>query len=160
MMCCKLTEIDSLKKPSGKWCSHAIHGRGCGIYLSRPNDCREFYCDWMLSDALSDVWKPSKCKFLILTGMDGVISVLVDVVSPDAWRKSPYHEFIKRHAASAFARGSLLTVHVGRKMTIVLADREIDVGVVPDGCVVRLNARSVGGKLIYEPVVVPGSSQD
>lgn len=154
-MCCKLTEIRSLDKPSGKWCIHAMPGRGCRTYPDRPHDCSAFFCDWMLNPSLGPEWKPDKSRFLSMIGGDGVIAVLVDPASPSSWRAAPYYERIKLIAAQAFARGGLLTVHVGRRVIVVLSDQEIDAGIVPDGYVLRLNARRENGRAIYETIVEP-----
>jgi len=47
MMCCKVPYIKEFEKPAGVWCKHAVAGKGCGIYESRPSSCRAFYCMWM-----------------------------------------------------------------------------------------------------------------
>src|SRR4051794_3985517 len=36
MMCCKVPYIKEFEKPAGVWCKHAVAGKGCGIYESRP----------------------------------------------------------------------------------------------------------------------------
>ena len=36
MMCCKVPYIKEFEKPAGVWCRHAVPGKGCGIYESRP----------------------------------------------------------------------------------------------------------------------------
>jgi len=46
-LCCKVLAVDELKKPHGKWCAHCKTGQGCGIYDTRPAECRDFRCTWL-----------------------------------------------------------------------------------------------------------------
>ena len=45
--CCKTHWIESLKKPSGKWCGNCTPGKGCTIYATRPGECVEYTCAWL-----------------------------------------------------------------------------------------------------------------
>jgi hypothetical protein len=47
-LCCKVYSIAELNKPAGQWCPHLARGPGCTIYKSRPQDCRQFFCAWLL----------------------------------------------------------------------------------------------------------------
>src|SRR6267142_2123611 len=64
MMCCKVPHIEEFAKPAGVWCKHAVPGKGCGIYESRPGSCRAFYCMWMQDASFGPEWKPEKSKFV------------------------------------------------------------------------------------------------
>jgi hypothetical protein len=44
--CCKTHGVLSLLKPTGVMCKHCT-GTGCGIYLERPPECRNFTCLWL-----------------------------------------------------------------------------------------------------------------
>jgi hypothetical protein len=63
--CCKLLSIDELKKPAQTWCQHCEIGVGCKIYSERPDDCRTFYCGWVLDGAIGDEWDPRRSKMVI-----------------------------------------------------------------------------------------------
>ncbi|MDP3067597.1 MAG: hypothetical protein Q8M72_02885, partial [Methylocystis sp.] len=44
--CCKVLEIEEFKKPAGKLCEHCALTGGCGVYDTRPDVCRDYYCRW------------------------------------------------------------------------------------------------------------------
>ena len=44
--CCTTMRVDALGKPANVRCPHA--GTGCGIYPTRPDECRTYYCLWRL----------------------------------------------------------------------------------------------------------------
>src|SRR5689334_13840773 len=48
--CCKTHPIQALNNPAGVWCEHCNIGVGCKIYRSRPQECKDFQCDWLLGD--------------------------------------------------------------------------------------------------------------
>ena len=56
--CCIVMDVHSMDKPGGVACKHLCRD-GCGIYLNRPNDCREFECVW-LQGGLTSTMKPSR----------------------------------------------------------------------------------------------------
>src|ERR1700730_8709696 len=82
MMCCKVPPIKALKKPPGKWCPHAVFGKGCGIYADRPAVCSAFYCEWMRNPSLGPEWKPDKAKLVV-----SFPDIWVDPGVPNAWRE-------------------------------------------------------------------------
>lgn len=63
--CCKTLYIDAaeLTKPSHTLCKHACGG--CGIYETRPKECRVFKCYWLGSqdsdNPLPLMLRPDKC---------------------------------------------------------------------------------------------------
>ncbi len=153
MQCCKLPAIADLNKPSGKWCVNADPGRGCKIYADRPGVCRAFYCDWMLNPALGPEWKPDKARFLVGTFANGAVAVLVDSAAPSAWRAQPYYNALKILAAQIIERGGVMSVHAGRRMTVILPDRDHDAGLVPDDHALSVRTTIVDGKPRYEVIV-------
>src|SRR5260370_30581721 len=64
-LCCKLIRVDAFAKAPGIWCAHCAPGSGCTIYDSRPAECRDFYCAWMVSPNLREEWRPSPCKLVL-----------------------------------------------------------------------------------------------
>ncbi len=163
MLCCKVYAIAPLNKPSGVWCSHAVMGKGCGVYTDRPHVCRSFFCDWMVSPELGPDWKPDKAKFMLATHPTGAVTVMVDSVRPGAWREPKYYTALKTLAARIIERGGLLTVYVGRRLTVVLPDRDEDCGIVPDNHSLRVLTRYEGGRPRYQVIVdtpVPDGEAD
>ena len=43
--CCTIFAIPALSKPPGVKCTH-LTDKGCGIYETRPPECRTYYCLW------------------------------------------------------------------------------------------------------------------
>jgi hypothetical protein len=60
--CCRILKIDvpGLKKPPGVLCPHST-GKGCGIYETRPSQCRTWFCLWRRIGALPDELRPDRC---------------------------------------------------------------------------------------------------
>ena len=67
-LCCKVIAVVDFDKPPGVWCPHCVRGKGCGIYETRPTDCRTFFCEWMLTTSLGPEWKPERSKFALVMG--------------------------------------------------------------------------------------------
>jgi hypothetical protein len=71
--CCRYFDLMAeLNKPCGILCRHWESGVGCGIYETRPPACRNFYCDWLLNDALDDAWRPDRSGMIIRETRDGI----------------------------------------------------------------------------------------
>lgn len=47
-LCCKTFYIRDLKKPDGVWCPYAKKGCGCVVQATKPFECKEFFCLWLL----------------------------------------------------------------------------------------------------------------
>jgi hypothetical protein len=152
-LCCKVIAVTDFDKPPGTWCAHCVRGNGCGIYETRPADCRIFFCHWMTEKSLGPEWKPEKSKLVAVPGEGGHMTVFVDPGTPGAWRQSPYFETIK-HWSLEGSRASptrIVTIRIASRVIVILPDREIDVGHIgadeflhlepgPDG---RIEARKI-----------------
>jgi hypothetical protein len=68
VVCCQWLDIETkgLSKKAGVLCQHCSGG-GCGIYETRPNLCRGFYCGWRLIPKLGEDWRPDRSGVLILS---------------------------------------------------------------------------------------------
>jgi hypothetical protein len=128
-LCCKVMAIEELAKPAGRWCRHCKPGRGCLTHETRPSECRDFNCLWLIDQRFGAHWKPSKSKLVVTTSEDG-LEIRCDPTFPDAWRRRPYHGEIKTLAASGEAHDVSVLVMVGERMILVSSDREFDLGVV------------------------------
>lgn len=66
-VCCKaLTfELAGSLKPAGVMCPHCTAPKGCGIYETRPQLCRAWYCGWRYL-GLGEDWRPDRSEILIL----------------------------------------------------------------------------------------------
>jgi hypothetical protein len=86
---------------------------------------------------LDQHWKPNKSKLVLTTSEDG-IEIRCDPGFPDAWRKEPFRSEIRQWAASGETLDMTVVVMSGQKLTLVMPDRELDLGVVgPDERIVR-----------------------
>ena len=86
-MCCKLLTIRELDKPAGEWCKSAHPGKGCGIYATRPQVCREFECMWLQEDSMPEELRPDKSHVILWVNETGeILFVTVDPLYPDAYK--------------------------------------------------------------------------
>jgi Fe-S-cluster containining protein len=130
-LCCKVYDVPSLEKPAGKWCSHCKPGTGCGIWETRPDHCRAFHCLYMTEGWLGEEWKPERAKFVLT--LDPATRFLLAQVDPGqarAWKAEPYYTQFKRWAAAAIREERLVIVFINKSATVVLPDRDLDVGVM------------------------------
>jgi len=126
-----------------------VRGSGCGIHPDRPRSCRDFFCSWLVDPNLGPEWKPDKAKFLTMRYDNGVIIILVDPATPAAWRDPRYYGAIKTRAARALEQGGMLSVHIGRRLIVVLPDRDQDMGLVPDDHTLRVHTTIENGRPRY-----------
>jgi len=67
--CCIVLEIKEINKPAGVFCDK-LCAKGCGIYESRPNECRNFECLW-LTGQIPKRMKPNTVHAVAwMTGID------------------------------------------------------------------------------------------
>lgn len=129
-LCCKVYDVPAVESPAGRWCRHALSGKGCGIHTTRPQHCRNFHCLWMTESWLGPEWKPDRAKMVLtLDPVSRFMNVQVDSGQPNAWRRAPYHDQLKRWAAASLPLARLVLVHVNRATTVVLPDRDVPLGV-------------------------------
>ena len=111
-LCCRLPEIDALSKPANDWCAHCVAGRGCAIYVDRPQLCRDFLCLWMTKPDLPEEFDPLTSHMMIYE-QGAQVTVLVDPDFPDAWRAEPHHGRLRQWAAAVEPKGGYVIVFVG-----------------------------------------------
>ena len=140
-MCCKVFDLPVVQSPVGKWCRHCAPGKGCRIYESRPDICKDFFCGWLLSPELGPEWKPDRSKVVLQVNVDtnGSIRLTanVDDSYPTAWQRPDIYGKLKQWAIAGAATASsemkmLVRVVIGRRYIIILPDRDVDVGMVAD----------------------------
>jgi hypothetical protein len=130
-LCCKVMRADELQKPSWQWCPHCVIGKGCGIYETRPGDCRVYLCEYLTNPGVSEAWYPKTSHMIIEVLDDGINAhVYVDPDHPEMWRTEPFYSDLKGSAREAVKRRCRLTVHVGKAQTIVFPDRDVAFGIV------------------------------
>jgi hypothetical protein len=129
-LCCKVMQIAALGKAAGAWCGHCRIGAGCKIHAAKPGECGDFFCGYLQDPRLGEEWRPSKSKIVLVAELGGRrIAAHVDPQRPDAWRQEPYYSQLKAWAASGDIQ---ITAQVGRRVTVLLADDDIDLGFVAE----------------------------
>lgn len=130
-MCCKLMGVHALAKAPHRWCGHYQRGTGCGVYETRPGECRAFVCYWLRIDALGPEWRPDRARFVMhLTDEGNTLEIEVDMSHPQAWKREPYYSQFKAWAVSGVQRGLTLKVWIGRRCIVVGPAGETDLGLL------------------------------
>lgn len=84
-LCCKVYGIPATDSAIGSWCKHCEPGKGCGIWETRPDFCRSFFCNWIMLDWLGEEWRPDVSK--IVFTMDPASGYLMFQVDPGRSRQ-------------------------------------------------------------------------
>jgi Fe-S-cluster containining protein len=128
-MCCKLFHIAAVDKRAGTWCRHWAAGAGCSIHPDRPEQCREFFCLWTTDASVADIWKPERSRIVLsIFPGNGFLYAQVDPSSPQAWRKQPYFDDLRRMAARLQELNRRVIVFVGENATLVTAQGATPLG--------------------------------
>lgn len=139
-LCCKVYHVPEINKVAGKWCEYCTPGKGCGIYETRPTQCREFHCLWLTEASLAPAWKPERSKMVLsVFPLNGFIYVQVDPNAPQAWRKEPYYRQLHRLAESNLRDGRHVIVFVNDVATLIMPGQDLPLGPMKptDGFAVR-----------------------
>jgi len=66
-VCCVSLTIDepALQKPQGYRCRNLVPDVGCGVYDSRPQTCRAFYCGWRRLGWVKEELRPDNSRVLV-----------------------------------------------------------------------------------------------
>lgn len=117
-LCCKVMKIESdeLNKPTNVWCQDCTKTKGCGIYETRPQPCRDFECLWLQYPYMDDALQPSKCHVVFTPTADGQgVTVHVDKQYPLAYKAPAVQAMIDRCAQ-----------HV--QVYVVIGDKRLAIG--------------------------------
>jgi hypothetical protein len=150
-MCCKVFDVPWVEeKPKGQWCRHCKPGRGCGIWDTRPQGCRTYYCQWFFAPMLGDEWRPDRAKFLLnLSADDFWVEIVVDPALPHAWKREPYLSFLRRTAGERMARNQGMMLHLMDRRFIVTPTEEVEVTHFPTGTRFELSVAMANGAPQY-----------
>ena len=128
-LCCKLVQVDSLAKPAGTWCKHALPGKGCAIHGAHPDDCRGYRCGWLESPVLGPEWRPNVSKFILGADLNGKrLCIVVNPAHPNAWKAQPYYNAIKEWSKGAWTNEGQVVVFVDRWACVVFPEEDLVVG--------------------------------
>jgi hypothetical protein len=160
-MCCKLPEIPWVdNKPRGHWCKHCKPGRGCGIWDTRPQPCKEFHCEWIKDASLGDEWKPDRSRFYLnFREALGILTVMVDPGSPNSWRREPYHAFLRALAESMAQKQFIIQVVTLQSVVVLGPDKEFPVGDFDGQLKLRWQTQTTPRGIHYELIGVARAEQ-
>jgi hypothetical protein len=144
-LCCKLLAIDELGKAAGDWCVHVVRGKGCSVYESRPDSCRAFRCYWLDQAMLDEAWRPDRSGLILRDVGSGVLLVEVEPSKPDAWRRPPFLDQLRRWSQMALANGGMVVVKLRGSATVLLPDADLPIGRVADSDDISVGYELQGG---------------
>jgi hypothetical protein len=144
-LCCKLMEIVETGKPPGRWCEHCTPGRGCNIYESRPASCRTFECQWLFEPDLPDALRPDRCKVMMTATAGPILNAHCDPAYPLAWRNEPIYRLLKERARTHWGGAAAVVARAGRRVWLINADTDTDLGEVDPRSEVRFEQIPGGG---------------
>lgn len=113
-LCCKIVSLPELEKPANVPCHHCVLKKGCAIYDTRPQGCRDYTCLWLISAQQPDAWRPDKTHLYVEKGSE-VMTVRVDTDHPSAWQQPPGQEVVEH----LLTRGYHVLIAVGRQLTFL-----------------------------------------
>lgn len=116
--CCEVLEIKEIAKPFGEACKHIGQtgcGKGCQIYLERPEACKNYICLWLDSqrrvevERMPEELRPDRCY--VVMGWPWALDRATLYVYPypgheGAWRKPP----VSDHLRMVLARGGKIAI--------------------------------------------------
>jgi hypothetical protein len=86
-LCCAVLEIEELKKPAGPKCGDCGEA-GCRIYADRPQVCRDFECEWLMSRQLPANFRPDRIGALFMEDYEfDEYRAVCAPARPLAWRE-------------------------------------------------------------------------
>ena len=86
-MCCSVLEIEELSKAAGPLCGNCTSGAGCSIYAARPQVCRDFECEWLMSRDLPRQFRPDLIGAILMEDPDSdEYRAVCAPERPMAWR--------------------------------------------------------------------------
>jgi uncharacterized protein len=86
-MCCSALEIAELKKPAGPLCGDCGVA-GCRIYAMRPQVCRDFECEWLMSRNMPSHFRPDRIGVVFMEdGDEDEYRAVCAPSRPLAWRE-------------------------------------------------------------------------
>ena len=128
-LCCKLIWVPPLNKPRMVYCEHCKVDQGCGIYETRPDCCRDWFCFYRRDASLGEEWKPATCGMTVdFDPGANRINVCVDEGHFHVWREEPYYSRIKAMALDILRRRGHLIVWEGFEGIGVLPHADVRLG--------------------------------
>ena len=117
--CCKVLEIEEFKKPAGKLCEHCALTGGCGVYDTRPDVCRDYYCRWKDERSFTSQLRPDKVGTLLMDDPDSdEYHAVCDPEKPFSWR----NPLVFKHLVAEAKAGRLVVAKAGLRAWRIFED--------------------------------------
>jgi len=117
--CCKVLEIEELKKSAGATCASCLGTGGCAVYASRPDVCRDYHCDWKEDRGLTAAYRPDKVGTLLMQDPDSdEYQAVCDPEKPFSWR----NPLIFKHLVSLAKDGHIVVAKAGLRAWRIFPD--------------------------------------
>ena len=115
--------IPEINKPAEVLCTHCTLGQGCTIYETRPADCVEFLCGYLMEPELGPEWKPD-VSHIVLRMIGKTLTAHVDTATPRAWMREPYYSTLRQWARAGIDNGHRVLVCVNPHILQILPNGE------------------------------------
>lgn len=98
--CCFAFRVVELKKEPFIECEHAEKGKGCKIYETRPQSCRDCNCAWITQSEVAGELRPDKCGVIFERINNAIYGTIIGKISSTingqlyAFKKQGFRVFI------------------------------------------------------------------
>lgn len=90
-LCCTLTTVPELGKPTNFQCMHCA--KGCSIYERRPQSCRDFQCAWLRGE-MPQWMRPDKVHVMIERKSDHFVLAVPERGHEKTWRVDKVNDML------------------------------------------------------------------
>jgi hypothetical protein len=117
--CCQVLEIEELNKKAGDLCGHCSASGGCSVYATRPQVCRDYYCDWKDDRGLNAQFRPDRIGTLLMEDPDSdEYHAVCDPGKPFSWR----NPLIFKHLVNLAKEGRMVVAKAGLRAWRIFPD--------------------------------------
>jgi hypothetical protein len=86
---------------------------------------------WLSNASLPEEWKPERSKIMIVMDRSrNHLLAIVDPAYPNAWKREPFHSWLRKNAANGLPHSGAVMVKVNGQVTLVLPDHDVFFGVI------------------------------
>ena len=97
------------------------------------------------------MWRPSNSKIVLAADADhNRIVAHVDPDRPRAWLKDPFYKTLKEWSIAAMPQDGQVLVCIGRKMIVILPNKDVHLGIVADDEVIVTKQTLMDGRIVYD----------
>jgi len=154
-MCCKVLAVAAMNKPLLTWCPQCQIGKGCAIYATRPAECAEFACLWLLDETMPAELQPNKVKFVTYPHRDGYLVIDCDPQAKGVHLDKKFLPIFARLAAALEPNGGFVLICYGAQVFAMTPRAVFDLGKTRGTHAIRTYvdpATKTIGRITAEPV--------